>query len=216
MARRPRPVPEGFTAVPPTPGEYRPTDFHMRIKARLLVSLRSTLSDAQSLTTAQIRLLVPNHMADEVEARWSDPGFKEYLLDEGDAAARLEYLYAKALDACEEMLSNSDPMASNARVQAVKLIAELGKKIQPRNAKDTDEGSIAKLIAGMDQTKLQAFISDGTQKLGIAYSKGEPMLASKGVASLPETGHTGGAKKENHHGQDFEEAEETTDTGTTP
>lgn len=90
---------------------------------------------------------------------WSLPGFKEWFFNQDEARERLEYLYMLALDSAEELLLNPNSN-DNAKVQAIKVIANLAGKEPSKN-----ESYIDAEIQRMDSAKLKAYIEKHTRQL---------------------------------------------------
>lgn len=85
----------------------------------------------------------------------SQKGFKEWFLDANDVSGRLEFLFDLAISSLESIIMNEDPKAQSARVNAIKLAAELANKMPNRWARQSyaDE-----LIGKMDEVQLEAFL----------------------------------------------------------
>lgn len=83
---------------------------------------------------------------------WNLPGFQDWFLNKEEARERLEYLWYLGMDAIEDIFL--DPDANhNAKVQALKIIANLAGKEPTRTEKYADES-----IQKMDKDKLRAYI----------------------------------------------------------
>lgn len=86
---------------------------------------------------------------------WSEPGFSDWFRNQDEFRQRIEYLAHLGLDTLEQILIDPNPKSASARVNAVKLLMEVAKKMPPRNqtAKYMDEA-----IAAMTREQLQEFI----------------------------------------------------------
>ena len=144
---------------------FIPTPSQRQVKARLLVRLSDnpllehsslSLSESQSITGSS-----------QIKDWWGRPGFKEWFLDQNEYRQRLEYLFALALDAAEEILLSTDPKSQGARVSMIKLLAELANKIPKENAAKYLDESISK----MDRGQLESFL----EKSGITI----PQIGTK-------------------------------------
>lgn len=171
MAKTPKQVPQEFTpSYEDTP--YIASDAELRAKAALTVALRNSLTDVATVDLGTILGLVPQSAGQIIKRRWDDPAFQSWLRDTNETEARVEYLYSRALDAAAAILSDTDPKTAAARVQMIRLLADLGSKIKPRNLIDKEaDATIQKLVGGMDAGQLMAFVSDGQKKLGVAVKK---------------------------------------------
>lgn len=90
---------------------------------------------------------------------WSQEGFKDWFLNKDEARERLEYLYMVALDAAEGVLLNPDAN-DNAKVQMVKVIAQLAGKEPARNERYVDED-----IQKMTEAQLKKYIEARAPRL---------------------------------------------------
>jgi hypothetical protein len=136
---------------------YRPTDSDRRLKAKLLTSLEDNpLLDIDTITPHQVRHLIKS---DAFSVKWTKPGFKEWLLNKQEHKEKLEYLFSLALGAAEEILLNTDPKAQSARVNMIKLVAELSRKMPSKDSDGT--GGLAKAITQMDKAQLELLLSKG-------------------------------------------------------
>jgi hypothetical protein len=154
--------------------EYRPTDELRKAKIHFWLKVKDTLLDEKDINDGHIAQFLDARRASLVQRHLSNPAFRSWFLDTFEGKARLEYLYCKSLDAAEELLNSTDPKLANAKVQAMKLIAELGSKIKPRNAKEPEEDNLARLVGGMDQVQLKGILnakSDQPMALHLAATK---------------------------------------------
>lgn len=99
---------------------------------------------------------------------WQLEGFSEWFANKDEAGERLEYLYMLALDAAENLLL--DPDANhNAKVQMIKIIAQLAGKEPDKEQRFADEE-----IGKMSRTQLEQYIRRTLPKvLGPAKAEGD-------------------------------------------
>jgi hypothetical protein len=70
------------------------------------------------------------------------------------------------------ILENEDPKCASARVQCIKLIAQLANKV-PLAQQVKEEDNLSKFLSGMDKASLTAFIEKGGQTLKLKASRGD-------------------------------------------
>lgn len=154
---------------------YVPTTQERKLKAKFwsraaenpLVSL-----NGNSITLAQVKQLAGN--ANIVDTSWKKPGFKDWFLNQDEGRAKLEYLFDLGLDAMEELLQNPDPKTSSAKVNAVKLLAELtGRYIK---GKQGQVGGIGEAIANADKASLEALFESAGLTIQVSASKGQDAI----------------------------------------
>lgn len=89
-----------------------------------------------------------------VDKLWLQPGFQDWFLNKDENRERLEYLFTLAMDAAEDMLTNPDIQPS-ARVNAIKVVAELANKFPSRYQQErfTDDE-----INKMSELQLKAWL----------------------------------------------------------
>lgn len=86
---------------------------------------------------------------------WKTPGFKDWFLNHTEHQERLEYLFDLALTAAEDILSNDDPKAQSARVNMVKVVAELARKMPTKQQTVV----LDREVANMNEDQLREFIA---------------------------------------------------------
>jgi hypothetical protein len=105
-----------------------------------------------------------------LDAAWKKPGFQSWFLNADDGRAKLEYLFDLGLDALEELLMNPDPKTSSAKVNALKLLAELtGRYIK---GKQGQVGGLGEAIAHADKASLEALFQSAGLTISLSASKG--------------------------------------------
>lgn len=137
---------------------FHPTEPQRKLKAHLLAKLADNpLYDLASLTLAQVQEITSNS---SVQKWWSVPGFSDWLLDKDENRAKLEYLFAMALEAAEQVLMNTDPKAQGPRVAMIKVLAELAGKMPGKQAREAAEREKdIKSVQSMDRTQLLEFLN---------------------------------------------------------
>lgn len=107
---------------------FRPTEAQSRVRAKfwarmadnpLLDPKTVTLSTAQQMTNSAA-----------LATWWNKPGFKDWFLSSTIVDERLDYLLHLALASAEDILMNTDPKAQSARVQMVKIVAEMAGRLK--------------------------------------------------------------------------------------
>jgi len=99
---------------------------------------------------------------------WSLPGFLDWFLNKDEAKERLEYLWYLGMDTIESIFL--DPDANhNAKVQAFKIIAQLGGKEPVKSEKYADAQ-----IQSMDQAKLKEYILKNLPKIEAETGEDKP------------------------------------------
>jgi hypothetical protein len=88
-------------------------------------------------------------------AWFSIPGFKDFFFNNTEHIERLEYLFDLALQAAEDVLLCEDPKAMSARVNMVRVIAELAKKMPSKGQEQFQDERIAK----MSKAELEDFLA---------------------------------------------------------
>lgn len=106
---------------------------------------RISLMDVQQLTGSN-----------EIARWWLQAEFRSWFLNQNEFRQKLEYLAHRSLDVAEEILeADLTDKNMNAKVQAIKLIAELSNKVPQRWVK---EKIIDAEVQKMDPAQLNAFI----------------------------------------------------------
>jgi hypothetical protein len=135
---------------------YRPTEAQQRVKARFwarwgdVPGKEPTLAAAKQLTGSAA-----------LGEWWSKPGFKEWFLLTSVTEERLEYLLHLALSAAEDVLLNTDPKGQGARVQMVKVVAEMSGRLKKTGpAGDTQAAKQLAAVGQMDRNELIKLLQD--------------------------------------------------------
>lgn len=113
------------------------------------------LADRGNITPAIVKQLTGSS---KVDGWWKEAGFKEWFTNTDEQRQRLEQLFETALDAAQDILINTDPKAQSARVQMVKIIAELAHKMPSRNPGAQQVNPLTAAIQGMDKAQLKVLL----------------------------------------------------------
>lgn len=125
---------------------------------------RITLADVKQVT-----------QSNEVGRWWGDEQFRSWFLNQNEFRQKLEYLAHRALDVAEEILETDiTDKNMNAKVQMIKLIAELANKVPQRWVK---EKIIDAEIQKMDPAQLESYIQ---KQMKLLTSGSEPPKEASG------------------------------------
>lgn len=130
--------------------DFKPTDPQKEAKAKFWALMYEglQLKDPLSYEFHEIAVLI---RVPAVRAWQNQPGFEDWFFNRYESEQRLESLWGNALTAMEEILLNTDPKVQGARVNVIKLLAEMREsKRQPR--------LLDKAIQEMSPEQLEAFI----------------------------------------------------------
>ena len=123
-----------------------------------------------SVTLSSIKAVTGSSQA--LDSAWKKQGFQQWFLNAEDGRAKLEYLFDLGLDALEELLLNPEPKTASAKVNAIKLLAELtGRYIK---GKQGQIGGLGEAIAGADKASLEALFESAGLTIAVSASKGQP------------------------------------------
>lgn len=141
--------------------DFQPTDSQRKLKAKFW-ALYADAPHIQEKPSLEYSIRLTGDL--RLEKYWQQPGFKEWLLNDKESAEKLSYLYFLALDGLEELLLSTDPKMASARVQAIRLVAELGDRMPGKAAEgrflDSD-------IGRMDRRQLKEFVAKNVHLLGL-------------------------------------------------
>lgn len=149
---------------------YRPKQKHRLAKARLMTAIQSQpLLRLDELSCGKVEQIVGMNLRNE----WRQPGFQEWLLNRNEYEEKLEMLFSLALDAAENILQNADPKAQSARVQMIKVVAELANKMPDRWSK---KDPIKDTLDSMGKDEIEDLLSKhGLQLTITAKHDAEPI-----------------------------------------
>jgi len=142
---------------------FQPTEAQARIRARFWARMAdSPLLDPKSITLSQAQQMTQSAA---LATWWKKPGFQDWFLSSTIVDERLDYLLHLALASAEDVLLNTDPKAQSARVQMVKIVAEMAGKLKGSGA-GAGAGSAnaadkkKKAIEAMGKEELVQFLQD--------------------------------------------------------
>lgn len=141
--------------------DFAPTDSHRKIKARFWAMYSEAPAHALPVTLEYAIRLTGDL---RLEKHWEVPGFRQWLLNDKESDEKLAYLYFLSLDALEDILLSTDPKMASARVNAVRLAAELGNRMPTKSSEvkflDGDVGRMGK-------AQLKEFVAKNAHLLGL-------------------------------------------------
>jgi hypothetical protein len=146
---------------------FRPRADQRKMKSALWVILADNpLLSAETITPEDVVKFTNER---RVRKWWSEPGFREWLMNQDEFRQRLEYHAHLALDRLEAILMDDDSNPS-AQVQAAKLIIEAANKMPPRVTKEVyaDER-----IQTMDRKQLEEYIRRNMTVIPLADQAGK-------------------------------------------
>lgn len=140
---------------------FRANSEQRRLKARFwTVYNENPLVDIRDINSTDIVKMTQDHRAANW---WGIAGFKNWFLNTMESRERLEYLFDLALDTAEEILLDPSEKAASAKVNMIKIIAELGAKYP----KHQEQKFADQQISNMTKEQLDEFL----QRQGIEVRK---------------------------------------------
>lgn len=139
---------------------FTPSKAQRAIKARFwtIVSHSFSGQNPHQMTPMQIAQTVRDN---RVMNWWPVSGFKDWFLNNTEHIERLEYLFDLSLTAAEEVLLSTDPKMANAKVNMVKIISELAKKMPSKGGDQFQDEQIAR----MSKEQLESYLLQHGVKL---------------------------------------------------
>jgi hypothetical protein len=140
---------------------YVPTAQQRILKSAFLTRIaESPLEDMKSISLPQIQKYVYDN---RLPKWWSQPGFREWFTNREEFRERVESLAHLALDTLQKILLDEDSKSMSARVNAAKILMEVGKKMPPK-------GGIREVYADdkvgkMGRAELEEFLKRNQPKL---------------------------------------------------
>jgi hypothetical protein len=129
---------------------FNPNSELRQLKARFLtITADNPLIDLNTISKNDVKRLVKNTKL--IDMYWDSPGFLDWFFHRDENRVRIEQLFSLALDSIEQVLLSSDVKTTNAKVNALKVLAELANKF-PRESDKKDP------LAGMSKEDLQNFL----------------------------------------------------------
>lgn len=166
----PSPSPEATPSVPVQTGgagsaevPFHPTEAQSRIRAKFWARVADNpLLDVQSISLAQAQQLTQSAA---LATWWNKSGFREWFLSATVVDERLDYLLHLALASAEDILLNTDPKAQSARVQMVKIVAEMAGRLKGAGPSSSAGAASAtdkkkKAIEALGKEDLVKFLQD--------------------------------------------------------
>lgn len=139
---------------------FRPTEAQSRIRAKFW----ARMADNPLLDPKTITLSAAQQMTQSAALAnwWGRPGFKDWFLSATVVDERLDYLLHLALASAEDILLNTDPKAQSARVQMVKIVAEMTGKLKAAGSSNAASAADKKkkAIESMGKEELVQFLQD--------------------------------------------------------
>lgn len=130
---------------------FTPTPRQRQVKAKFWTRFQpGPFSSPDALTAVAVMEVTGESSLKEW---WPKPGFREWFLNREEAREKLEYLFMKALSTAEDIMD--DPQAhANAKVQMIKVIAELANKFPSKNLERYADDDINR----MDEKQLKRYL----------------------------------------------------------
>ncbi len=137
---------------------YKPTEAMVRVKARFWSRWGANPLQAPGPVTLATAQQMTNSAA--LAGWWSKPGFVSWFCNTSVTEERLDYLLNLALSSAEDILLNTDPKAQSARVQMVKIVAEMSGKLRGSkfDAPKSVEEKRRKAVESMNRAELVEFL----------------------------------------------------------
>jgi len=152
---------------------YVPTTAERKLKAKFWA--KASENPLVQVTGSHVTLsLVKQYSGggSSLDNSWKKAGFQSWFMNPEEGRAKLEYLFDLGLDSMEDLLLSTDPKTSSAKVNALKLIAELtGRYIK---GKQGQVGGLGEAIAHADKASLEALFESAGLKIAVSASKGQP------------------------------------------
>lgn len=163
---------------------YVPTTAERKLKAKFWA--KAAENPLVQITGSHVTLALVKQYSgggNTLDGSWKKPGFQAWFMNPDEGRAKLEYLFDLGLDSMEELLLSPDPKTSSAKVNALKLIAELtGRYIK---GKQGQVGGLGEAIASADKASLEALFESAGLKIAVSATKGDPSLDSTTINVTP-------------------------------
>lgn len=184
--QEPQDAPPPPQPIPSLIPGFLPTTEQIQLKAVFYSAAEDLLLSSEHIDEAFIAQHCPAVVRNRLLQLWNtDVSFRDWLkLSPAlENAAKVEWLYNQALTTTMAILADTDPKSASARVNAVKLVAELGKKTASKQLKQ-DDSSLAALIGKMDVAQLMATVQAGGNSLTLAAKTAK--VATRAPETLPQ------------------------------
>lgn len=141
--------------------DFAPLDAHRKLKARFWsLYAADPAVDPGSISLDYAVQLTGDH---RLTRYWAVSGFRQWFTNDKENEERLAYLYHLALDGLEDILLSTDPKMASARVNAIRLVAELGNRMPKDKAAIHKEHEFERMTV----PQLKEFISRNNRLLGL-------------------------------------------------
>ena len=158
---------------------FTPTKRQRQVKAKFWSRFQpGPFANPDTLSMADVMAIT---RASSLKEWWSKDGFKEWFMNREEAREKLEYLFMKALDTAEDIMDDPAAQAS-AKVNAIKVVAELANKFPSKQVEKFADDEINK----MDEKQLRVYL----EKKGLVIREEKVIEAS--VTSKDEGSDNGG------------------------
>lgn len=132
---------------------FTPNRAQRAIKARFWTLLAGSFSSRNPHEMTQME--IARTVRDNRVLNWFlIPGFQDWFMNSTEHIERLEYLFDLALSAAEDILLSDDPKTASAKVNMIRVVAELAKKMPQRGVEQFQDEKISK----MSKAELEAFL----------------------------------------------------------
>lgn len=139
---------------------FKPNSNQRRIKAQFWSRYTpGPFSNPDRITLAEVMQVTRSKMP---ESWWPAGGFQEWFMNRDEGRERLEYLFMKALDTAEDIMDNPE-VNGNAKVQMIKVIAELANKFPSKFVEKYSDDDINR----MDDKQLRNYL----ERKGIKFTE---------------------------------------------
>lgn len=156
------------------PVTYRPNETIRRLKCAFWAEAKDLVLDDSEVTPALIKqVLAPAEAEYVLDVCEANPAAYRWFVHSRETAARIEYLFQKALDALENIIDNPDPRNNMARAGAARQLGELASKFKPRNSKEETDTSLERLkgqLSKMTKEELAQYLGANASSLKDAMS----------------------------------------------
>lgn len=153
---------------------YMPSHEQRKLKSAFWLRFNDNpVAEPGNITLAMVDRIAPDSRTSKW---WSQPGFRAWFLNHEEFRERVESMAHLALDTLMTILVTDDPKMSSARVNAAKLLLEIGRKLPSRTA--PVEKFVDARIGEMTKAQLDVYISSRTAPIRIAAAAAEELVDS--------------------------------------
>lgn len=132
---------------------HNPTDAQRKLKTKFWMrAADNPFLDRANVTQEMVRKITGS---EAVLKYWHLPGFQAWFLNQDENREKLEDLYSMALDSMRAIFLSDDPKTYAAKVNALKLLAELAGKFPTAASKD----KAAEAVSAMSKEELEEFLA---------------------------------------------------------